>query len=98
MPDLVVATNPDLPHGVVRVMLRKQLQVMRSRLRAEMTSESHAGEELTMQRFAQVESALTRLDEGTFGRCVECGGVIALERLQAIPDATRDAGCEPATH
>ncbi len=94
MANLIVATNPELPRGIVRVMLRKQLQLMRSRLYADMTSEAHAGGQLAFERFARIESALARLNEGTFGRCVECGGPIALERLQASPDATRDADCE----
>ena len=33
----------------------------------------------------QVRSALSRIDEGTYGRCTECGREIAEERLKAIP-------------
>ena len=34
-----------------------------------------------------IEAALERVEEGTFGLCDDCGGVIAKTRLQAIPYA-----------
>ncbi len=37
---------------------------------------------------AQVERALAKLDEGTYGQCDVCGKDIGLERLQALPHAT----------
>ncbi|MDP8969467.1 MAG: TraR/DksA C4-type zinc finger protein [Actinomycetota bacterium] len=37
---------------------------------------------------AEVEAALRRLDDGTYGRCEVCGKPIADERLEAVP-ATR---------
>jgi DnaK suppressor protein len=33
----------------------------------------------------QIHEALARIDAGTFGQCVNCGGPIAKPRLQAIP-------------
>jgi RNA polymerase-binding protein DksA len=33
----------------------------------------------------EVEAALARLDDGTYGACRSCGKPIAIERLQAIP-------------
>ncbi len=33
----------------------------------------------------QVEAALCRIDEGSFGACEECGGPIASARLEALP-------------
>lgn len=32
-----------------------------------------------------IDSALGRIGEGSFGRCVECEGVIPKSRLNAIP-------------
>jgi len=32
-----------------------------------------------------IESALERIEEGTYGKCEECEGVIAKQRLNAIP-------------
>ena len=37
----------------------------------------------------EVDRALARLDDGSYGRCVECGEDIALERLQALPATAR---------
>lgn len=42
---------------------------------------------------AQVESALERLDEGTYGICEQCGRPIPVGRLFAMPSATRCARC-----
>ncbi len=39
-------------------------------------------EEETLQ---QIEAALERIANGTYGQCVECGGRIKVGRLQAIP-------------
>ena len=38
-----------------------------------------------------IDIALKRLDNGTFGQCVDCGVEIPFERLQALPFATRCA-------
>ena len=35
-----------------------------------------------------IDSALTRIEEGTYGRCERCGKVIEVERLEALPYAT----------
>jgi DnaK suppressor protein len=36
---------------------------------------------------ARLHDALQRISAGTYGRCLQCGGDIALERLQYQPDA-----------
>lgn len=38
---------------------------------------------------AQVLAALVRLDEGSYGRCVDCGRPIGAARLHARPEAAR---------
>ena len=43
---------------------------------------------------AHIDSALARLDEGTYGRCERCGEPIAEERLEALPYATRCIECK----
>jgi DnaK suppressor protein len=45
------------------------------------------------QRLADVEAALGRLEEGTYGRCAVCGRPIPAERLEVRPTATRCVGC-----
>jgi RNA polymerase-binding protein DksA len=42
----------------------------------------------------QVERALARLDEGTYGRCENCGNPIPKARLQAFPRATLCVACK----
>ena len=37
----------------------------------------------------EVEAALKRIEDGTYGRCVDCGKVIPEKRLEAIPWAAR---------
>jgi RNA polymerase-binding protein DksA len=37
---------------------------------------------------AEIDAALQRMEDGTYGRCGRCGEPIAEERLQAIPWAT----------
>jgi RNA polymerase-binding protein DksA len=40
-----------------------------------------------------IELALEKIEEGTFGRCEECTGDIAKQRLQAIPYAAHCIRC-----
>ena len=42
----------------------------------------------------QVLAALARLDAGTYGRCVDCGGELPEERLDARPEAARCMNCQ----
>ncbi|MDQ6650208.1 MAG: TraR/DksA family transcriptional regulator [Actinomycetota bacterium] len=43
---------------------------------------------------AQVERALARLDDGTYGECESCGNPIGKARLQAFPRATLCVTCK----
>lgn len=45
-------------------------------------------------QLAQVEAALRRLEEGTFGTCRRCGNAIASERLEALPWAALCIDCQ----
>lgn len=40
------------------------------------------------------ESALTRLADGTYGDCADCGNAIAFARLMAYPTADRCVACQ----
>jgi len=42
----------------------------------------------------QVEAALLRLDDGTYGICARCGREINIERLDALPSATLCITCQ----
>jgi hypothetical protein len=41
----------------------------------------------------QVDGALARLDDGSYGRCESCGTIIADARLAETPTARTCAGC-----
>jgi DnaK suppressor protein len=45
-------------------------------------------EEGALRRLREVEEALARIDEGTYGTCAACGREIPQERLEALPWAT----------
>jgi RNA polymerase-binding transcription factor DksA len=42
----------------------------------------------------EVLAALVRVEENTYGRCIDCGGDIPEGRLDARPDAARCVGCQ----
>lgn len=42
----------------------------------------------------EVEAALRRMSQGTYGRCMQCGGPIPHERLEANPAASRCQPCQ----
>ena len=42
----------------------------------------------------RINEAMSRLDEGTYGYCGECGDAIAASRLGALPFAVRCRDCE----
>lgn len=48
------------------------------------------------QHLAQVEAALARLDDGSFGKCTRCGREIAPARLEALPWAAHCIECQTA--
>lgn len=47
-----------------------------------------------LERITQVERALERLDEGSYGWCERCGNPIPVERLAAFPSATLCVSCK----
>ncbi len=40
-----------------------------------------------------IEAAIKRIDEGTYGSCVQCGGEVSAERLKVIPYADKCRKC-----
>ena len=43
---------------------------------------------------AAIDAALKRMDEGSYGDCVDCGAPIAEARLRAAPEASRCLDCQ----
>ena len=48
------------------------------------------------QMIADIDQALLRIDEGSYGRCVKCNRPIDERRLEALPTARYDAACQEA--
>lgn len=46
------------------------------------------------QELRNIEAALARIDDGSYGSCADCGGEIARARLKAYPMATRCLPCQ----
>lgn len=46
------------------------------------------------QMVADIDQALMRIDEGTYGECARCGKPIDERRLDAMPTARYDAACQ----
>ena len=55
-----------------------------------------AQEQRDVDEMTQVEAALHRLEEGTYGNCVDCGQPIVPQRLLVQPAAKRCAPCQVA--
>lgn len=55
-----------------------------------------AQEKRLVVQLRAVERALGKLEDGTYGRCDECGGEIAPERLEIRPQASFCITCKAA--
>lgn len=50
--------------------------------------------DLHLGELKEVEDALKRIREGSYGECVDCHGPVGLERLKAYPTARRCIECQ----
>jgi RNA polymerase-binding transcription factor len=64
-------------------------------------SQQDVNQELALQlgerasrMIADIDQALLRIDEGSYGQCQHCGKVIEERRLEAVPTARYDAVCQ----
>ncbi len=48
------------------------------------------------QMIADIDQALLRIEEGSYGMCSRCGKLIDERRLEALPTARYDAACQEA--
>jgi RNA polymerase-binding transcription factor DksA len=49
--------------------------------------------EVVRHELAEIEAALLRIQEGSYGTCLSCGGPMGLQRLRAIPEARYCVAC-----
>ncbi len=47
-----------------------------------------------VDEISDIQAALSRVDSGTYGLCVDCGETIGFQRLQAYPSANRCLQCQ----
>ncbi len=45
------------------------------------------------RELAEIDSALARIAEGSYGRCVRCGASIGRHRLNALPESAQCLSC-----
>ena len=53
-----------------------------------------AMEKRVLEQIAEVDEALEKFEKGTYGLCQSCGQPIALERLEALPQAKLCVSCK----
>ncbi len=50
------------------------------------------------RELAEIDAALSRIEEGRYGVCQTCGGPMGLHRLRAIPEARYCVACSGNHH
>ena len=50
------------------------------------------------ENLAEIEAALVKLENGTYGQCEDCGAAIAPARLEAMPSARLCITCASKSH
>ena len=108
----VLADRLRARHGELRTAIREQFadhddpDTMALRNRLEDTddwavADAMAGFDIAMvardvAEIAEVERALKRLEDGAYGRCIDCDEPIPSARLHAYPSAARCIRCQEA--
>ena len=70
---------------------RTLLQAQRRQLLEQLRDESGSGESRELQ---DIEVALARIADGSYGACIDCGGEIGRARLKADPTLKRCLPCQ----
>jgi RNA polymerase-binding protein DksA len=74
--------------------LRKPLSADSDERATDLESQALEGiKKSEIQEIHQIQGALKRIAEGTYGVCVQCGADIDPKRLKALPIATRCISC-----
>jgi DnaK suppressor protein len=59
-----------------------------------LTDISHADVRRDVEEIRDIDAALLRIADGSYGVCSDCGGDIPIERLKAYPTAKRCRPCQ----
>lgn len=65
-----------------RRLLNSRMEELKARLQGE-----------SCEELEQLQRALWRIDQGTWGRCEKCDGAIGRDRLRAIPETSTCLDC-----
>ena len=88
---LDAARSRDQPYG----LLAGETTDMSERATADLLSDlSNAELTRDLGELRALEAAQERLDTGSYGSCLDCGGDIAFERLLAQPTSMRCVACQ----
>ena len=49
-----------------------------------------------LQEYKRIKQALQKIDDGTYGICIDCSGEISEKRLKWYPNAARCLACQEA--
>ena len=79
--DVSLSTNEGFADSAQATAERSQVLSMIEGLRSQLSEVAHA---------------LRRIDQGTYGKCENCGQDIPIERLEAIPTARLCVSCKQA--
>lgn len=92
---------PKLNHARIRRFLQEQLHEREAILRdvaptaaPNVDPVSWATAQATQRVMDQITAALDRLEAGTYGRCIRCGGAIVAARLDVMPYAENCIDCQ----
>lgn len=90
-----LAANPDAS-GVVELDQTRQGRV--SRIDAmQQQAMAQANQASGRRRLVAIDAALSRIEEGFYGQCAECGESIAAARLAARPEVRMCLECKAAS-
>ena len=89
------AVEMKMDEPVFESVVRDQLFERRNRLQDALAL-SGGGLEF-IQLLGQVDSALAKLENGTYGVCESCGESIPVARLEVLPYATKCVSCAART-
>jgi uncharacterized protein (DUF302 family)/RNA polymerase-binding transcription factor DksA len=78
----LVAANDNVPDSAERAFADVVLDVDRAEIDRDFTE------------LAAVDAALTRIDLGSYGSCIDCGQAIEAARLETTPEASRCLSCQ----
>ena len=86
--------SPETDDGTPRAAAESVLDEGDQAQASERQDLAFATRERVAERINRFTAALARIDEGTYGQCVVCGGAIEPARLAALPEADTCLACQ----